>query len=198
MCQLVLPAMRAAGEGTIVNLGSGAGLVAPPLSSAYSMSKYSLEPCRTRYGSRPVASACAPSSSKRRQSRRPSLTPGAPRPEQSPTALRQGHANVLGFARREGERGISQSASRRWSCAPSARLTAPSLQDRKPNRVALVTRRALGDAPGTRPWPASTSRIEPRSDRVSSGRRGGRQSGPSLERSAPARGCGGRWYPRRK
>ncbi len=43
LCQLVLPGMRVAGGGTIVNLGSGAGLVAPPLSSAYAMSKYALE-----------------------------------------------------------------------------------------------------------------------------------------------------------
>jgi len=43
LCQLVLPGMRANGRGTIVNLGSGAGLVTPPLSSAYAMSKYALE-----------------------------------------------------------------------------------------------------------------------------------------------------------
>jgi NAD(P)-dependent dehydrogenase (short-subunit alcohol dehydrogenase family) len=43
MCQLVLPNMRAQGYGTIVNVGSAAGLVTPPTSSAYSMTKYSLE-----------------------------------------------------------------------------------------------------------------------------------------------------------
>ena len=43
MCQLVIPAMRDRGRGTIVNLGSAAGLVVPPASSAYSMTKYSLE-----------------------------------------------------------------------------------------------------------------------------------------------------------
>ena len=43
MCQLVLPGMRARGQGTIVNLGSAAGLVVPPASGAYSMTKYALE-----------------------------------------------------------------------------------------------------------------------------------------------------------
>ncbi|MEW2356967.1 SDR family NAD(P)-dependent oxidoreductase [Spirillospora sp. NPDC029432] len=43
MCQLVLPGMRAQGHGTIVNLGSGAGLVAPPASGAYAMTKFALE-----------------------------------------------------------------------------------------------------------------------------------------------------------
>ena len=43
MCQLVLPAMRARHAGTIVNIGSAAGLVTPPASGAYSMTKYALE-----------------------------------------------------------------------------------------------------------------------------------------------------------
>jgi NAD(P)-dependent dehydrogenase (short-subunit alcohol dehydrogenase family) len=43
MCQLVLPGMRARHQGTIVNLGSAAGLVVPPASAAYSMTKYALE-----------------------------------------------------------------------------------------------------------------------------------------------------------
>lgn len=43
MCQLVLPAMRARRGGTIVNIGSAAGLVTPPASGAYSMTKYAVE-----------------------------------------------------------------------------------------------------------------------------------------------------------
>ncbi|MEC3953132.1 SDR family NAD(P)-dependent oxidoreductase [Nocardia sp. CDC153] len=43
LCQLVLPGMREQHGGTIVNLGSAAGLVTPPASAAYSMTKYSLE-----------------------------------------------------------------------------------------------------------------------------------------------------------
>lgn len=43
LCQLVLPGMRAQRHGTIVNIGSAAGLVTPPASSAYSMTKYALE-----------------------------------------------------------------------------------------------------------------------------------------------------------
>jgi NAD(P)-dependent dehydrogenase (short-subunit alcohol dehydrogenase family) len=43
MCQLVLPGMRAQRHGTIVNMGSAAGLIAVPASSAYDMTKWSLE-----------------------------------------------------------------------------------------------------------------------------------------------------------
>jgi NAD(P)-dependent dehydrogenase (short-subunit alcohol dehydrogenase family) len=43
LCQLVLPGMRAQHHGSIVNIGSAAGLVTPPASGAYSMTKYSLE-----------------------------------------------------------------------------------------------------------------------------------------------------------
>jgi NAD(P)-dependent dehydrogenase (short-subunit alcohol dehydrogenase family) len=43
LCQLVLPGMRAQAGGTIVNLGSAGGLMAFPGSSAYDMSKWSLE-----------------------------------------------------------------------------------------------------------------------------------------------------------
>ncbi len=43
MCQLVLPGMRAQRAGTIVNLGSAAGLVTPPTGCPYSMTKYAVE-----------------------------------------------------------------------------------------------------------------------------------------------------------
>ena len=43
LCQLVLSGMRARGGGTIVNLGSAGGLMAFPGSSAYDMTKWSLE-----------------------------------------------------------------------------------------------------------------------------------------------------------
>ncbi|GAB2972006.1 oxidoreductase [Streptomyces pseudoechinosporeus] len=43
LCQLVLPGMRAQHAGTIVNLGSAAGLITPPASTAYSMTKHALE-----------------------------------------------------------------------------------------------------------------------------------------------------------
>lgn len=43
LCQLALPGMRARGSGTIVNLGSAGGLMAFPGSSAYDMTKWSLE-----------------------------------------------------------------------------------------------------------------------------------------------------------
>ena len=43
MCQLVLPAMRAQRSGTIINIGSAAGLVTPPTGCPYAMTKYALE-----------------------------------------------------------------------------------------------------------------------------------------------------------
>jgi NAD(P)-dependent dehydrogenase (short-subunit alcohol dehydrogenase family) len=43
LCQLVLPRMRNQRHGTIVNLGSVAGLLTPPGGSVYSMTKYGLE-----------------------------------------------------------------------------------------------------------------------------------------------------------
>ena len=43
LCQLVLPGMRAQRFGTIVNVGSAGGLMSMPASSAYDMTKWSLE-----------------------------------------------------------------------------------------------------------------------------------------------------------
>ena len=43
MCQLVLPSMRTQRAGTIVNIGSAAGLVTPPTGCPYAMTKYALE-----------------------------------------------------------------------------------------------------------------------------------------------------------
>jgi NAD(P)-dependent dehydrogenase (short-subunit alcohol dehydrogenase family) len=43
MCQLVLPGMRAQHAGTIVNIGSAAGLMGVPGSAAYAMTKWSVE-----------------------------------------------------------------------------------------------------------------------------------------------------------
>lgn len=108
MCQLVLPEMRAAGRGTIVNLGSGAGLVTPPLSSAYAMSKYSLEVISdalrfetARFGVRTIlvqASAINSSFTDTLERAVPSQSPESP--------YRTVTRNVLRFARNEGDRGI--------------------------------------------------------------------------------------------
>ncbi|MQY30898.1 SDR family NAD(P)-dependent oxidoreductase [Nocardia aurantia] len=43
LCRLVLPGMRAQRAGLVVNVGSAAGLVTPPLGCPYSMTKYALE-----------------------------------------------------------------------------------------------------------------------------------------------------------
>jgi NAD(P)-dependent dehydrogenase (short-subunit alcohol dehydrogenase family) len=43
MCQLAIPAMRAHGGGTVINIGSAAGLIGPTGATAYSMTKWALE-----------------------------------------------------------------------------------------------------------------------------------------------------------
>jgi NAD(P)-dependent dehydrogenase (short-subunit alcohol dehydrogenase family) len=43
MCQLVLPKMRAKSRGTIINIGSAAGLMGVPATGTYAMSKWSVE-----------------------------------------------------------------------------------------------------------------------------------------------------------
>jgi NAD(P)-dependent dehydrogenase (short-subunit alcohol dehydrogenase family) len=108
LCQLVLPGMREAGGGTIVNLGSGAGLVTPPLSSAYAMSKYALESFSdslrfetARFGIRTIlieASAISTSFTDTLERALP------PQPDDSP--YRVVTQNVMRFARNEGDHGI--------------------------------------------------------------------------------------------
>jgi NAD(P)-dependent dehydrogenase (short-subunit alcohol dehydrogenase family) len=158
MCQLVLPAMRAAGEGTIVNLGSGAGLVAPPLSSAYSMSKYSLEALSDslrfetrRFGVRTVliqASAVKTSFTDTLERLTPEQSPDGPYAKVT--------ANVLGFARREGERGISpERVAQVVLRAVRSPHPHPRYKIGSQTRVALVARRALGD----RAWDATMARL---------------------------------------
>jgi NAD(P)-dependent dehydrogenase (short-subunit alcohol dehydrogenase family) len=109
LCQLVLPGMRAAGSGAIVNLGSGAGLVTPPLSSAYAMSKYALEAFSdslrfetTRFGIRTIlieASAVNSSFTDTLERFLPSQCEDSP--------YRVVTQNVLRFARNERDNGIS-------------------------------------------------------------------------------------------
>lgn len=43
LCQLAIPAMRAQAGGTIINIGSAAGLIGPAGATAYSMTKWALE-----------------------------------------------------------------------------------------------------------------------------------------------------------
>jgi NAD(P)-dependent dehydrogenase (short-subunit alcohol dehydrogenase family) len=148
LCQLVLPGMREAGRGTIVNLGSGAGLVAPPLSSAYAMSKYALEAFSdslrfetARFGVRTIlieASAINTSFTDVLESVLPSQTDDSP--------YRVVMQNVMRFARNEGNNGIppervADTILRALvSSRPHARYKVGSQA-----RVAPLARRALGD-----------------------------------------------------
>jgi NAD(P)-dependent dehydrogenase (short-subunit alcohol dehydrogenase family) len=158
MCQLVLPGMRAAGRGTIVNLGSGAGLVAPPLSSAYAMSKYSLEALSDalrfetrRFGVRTVlvqASAVRTSFTDTLERLVPEPVPDSPYTTVT--------ATVLDFARREGDNGIAAARVARTivravrSARPRARYKVGSQ-----SRIGPLTRRVLGD----RVWDAALARL---------------------------------------
>jgi NAD(P)-dependent dehydrogenase (short-subunit alcohol dehydrogenase family) len=158
MCQLVLPGMRAAGEGTVINLGSGAGLVTPPLSSAYAMSKYSLEALSDalrfetrRFGVRTVliqASAVKSSFTDTLVRRTPVPSPNSP----YATAT----ANVLGFARRESAKAAPPERV--------ARVILRAAQSRNPRarykigsqtRITPAVRHLLGD----RMWDAVMARL---------------------------------------
>jgi NAD(P)-dependent dehydrogenase (short-subunit alcohol dehydrogenase family) len=108
LCQLVLPGMRAAGSGTIVNLGSGAGLVTPPLSSAYAMSKYSLEALSdslrfetTRFGIRTILIEASAINSCFTDTLERMLPP-----TNYDSPYRVVTQNVMRFARNEGDNGI--------------------------------------------------------------------------------------------
>ena len=148
MCQLVLPEMRRDGAGTIVNLGSGAGLVAPPLSSAYAMSKYALEAFSdslrfetARFGIRTiliVASAINTSFTDTLERVLPPQTDDSP--------YRVVTRNVMRFARNEGDSGIPPErvadtiVRAVLSSRPRARYRVGSQA-----RLAPFARRALGD-----------------------------------------------------
>jgi NAD(P)-dependent dehydrogenase (short-subunit alcohol dehydrogenase family) len=158
MCQLVLPRMRAAGGGTIVNLGSGAGLVTPPLSSAYAMSKYALEALSDslrfetrRFGIRTVlieASAVNTSFTDTLESLMPAHAPDSPYETVT--------TNVLSFARREAGNGIPPERVAQvivravQSQHPKARYKVGSQ-----SRIAPLARRALGD----RAWDKVMARL---------------------------------------
>jgi NAD(P)-dependent dehydrogenase (short-subunit alcohol dehydrogenase family) len=159
MCQLVIPEMRSKRSGTIVNLGSGAGLVTPPLSSAYAMSKYSLEALSDslRFELRPFGirtiliepAAINTGFTDTLESVMPRLAGG---PYGAVTS------NVLGFARREGESGIAAEAVARvivnavGSQSPRARYKVGSQA-----RVAPLVRRLVGD----RLWDLIMARLVP-------------------------------------
>lgn len=158
LCQLVLPGMRSAGGGTIVNLGSGAGIVTPPLSSAYAMSKYSLEAFSdslrfetSRFGIRTIliqASAIKSSFTDALERALP------PQPVESP--YRAVTQNVLRFARNEGDNGVAPErvadtiVESVVSPRPRARYKVGSQA-----RIGPFARRVLGD----RLWDLFMSRI---------------------------------------
>lgn len=158
LCQLVLPGMREAGGGVIVNLGSGAGLVTPPLSSAYAMSKYALEALSdslrfetARFGIRTIlieASAIRSSFTDRLERALP------PQTDDSPYRLLS--QNVMRFARTEGDNGIppERVADTIVNAVLSSRPRARYKVGSQP-RVAPLARHALGD----RLWDSVMARL---------------------------------------
>lgn len=158
LCQLVLPGMRAAGAGTIVNIGSGAGLVAPPLSSAYAMSKYALEALSdslrfetARFGIRTVlieASAIRSSFTNALEGALPAQADDSP--------YRVVARNVVRFARNEGDNGIppEKVANTIVKAARSARPRA-RYKVGSQARISPLARRVLGD----RLWDIAMARL---------------------------------------
>jgi NAD(P)-dependent dehydrogenase (short-subunit alcohol dehydrogenase family) len=164
LCQLVLPGMRAQRSGTIVNLGSAAGLVTPPLSGAYAMTKYALEALSDalRYEVAPFGVRVV------------LLEPGAVRtgftsalttavPDfgaATPTPYRTLTGNALALAEREG------TGNRGLDPEQVARLVVRAVTADRPRarypigaqaRVAPTIRRLLGD----RAWDAVLRRVCP-------------------------------------
>ncbi|MGN6126141.1 MAG: SDR family NAD(P)-dependent oxidoreductase [Humibacter sp.] len=158
LCQLVLPGMRAAGGGTIVNLGSGAGLVTPPLSSAYAMSKYSLEALSdslrfetARFGIRTIlieASAINTSFTDVLERVLPAQSEDSP--------YRVVTRNVMRFARNEGDNGIPPEAVAR-TIVQAVRSPRPRARYKVGTQahIAPFARRMLGD----RLWDAAMARL---------------------------------------
>ncbi len=158
LCQLVLPGMRRAGSGTIVNVGSGAGLVVPPLSSAYAMSKYSLEVLSDslrfetrRFGIRTVlieASAIKSSFTDTLEALLPTQREDSP--------YRAVTANVVRFARNEGDNGIPPERVAD-TIVRAARSQSPRARYKVGHqaRIAPLARHTLGD----RLWDAAMERI---------------------------------------
>lgn len=158
LCQLVLPGMRAAGGGTIVNLGSGAGLVTPPLSSAYAMSKYSLEALSdslrfetARFGIRTIlieASAINTSFTDVLERALPAQSEDSP--------YRVVSRNVMRFARNEGDNGIPPEAVAR-TIVKAVRSPRPRARYKVGTQahIAPFARRILGD----RLWDAAMARL---------------------------------------
>ena len=164
LCQLVLPGMRAQRGGTIVNLGSAAGLVTPPASGAYAMTKYALEalsdalryelapfgvrvvllePGAVRTGFTATLTAAAPDS-------------GA----DTPGPYRTLTGNALALAEREGtaDRGLDpEQVARIVVRAITARRPKPRYRIGAQAHTAPTLRRLLGD----RAWDAMLRRVCP-------------------------------------
>jgi len=164
LCQLVLPGMRAQHGGTIVNLGSAAGLVTPPASGAYAMTKYALEALTdalryevARFGVRVVLlqpGAVRTGFTSALTATAPGLGATTPGPYHTLTA------NALALAEREG------TGNRGLDPEQVAHLVVRAITTRRPQtryrigaqaRMAPTVRRLLGD----RAWDAVLRRVCP-------------------------------------
>jgi len=165
LCQLVLPGMRAQRGGTIVNLGSAAGLVTPPASGAYAMTKYALEALSDalRYELAPFGVRVVllePGAV--RTGFTSTLTAAAPGPGTSsgPGPYRTLTSNALALAEREG------TAHRALDPEQVARIVVRAITARRPRaRYRIGTQAHLGPTLrrllGDRAWDAMLRRVCP-------------------------------------
>lgn len=163
MCQLVLPAMRAQRHGTIVNLGSAAGLVTPPTGCPYAMSKYALEALADTLRAEVAAFGV----------RAVLVEPGAVRTQfmsnsarHSPTVDDGPYAGYKASIDRMVERAHREGARSVATADDVAKVIVKAITARRPKtrykvgaqaRVAPVARRLLGD----RGWDAVMRRLVP-------------------------------------
>ncbi|GAA5059181.1 NAD(P)-dependent dehydrogenase (short-subunit alcohol dehydrogenase family) [Thermocatellispora tengchongensis] len=169
MCQLVLPGMRAQRHGTIVNLGSAAGLVTPPMGVPYTMTKYALESLSDAlrlevapFGIRTVL--IEPGAVRTRFMANSELDTGGHGPY---AVLKKNIAAMVERAHREGARSV-------LTAEDVAKVIVAAIRARRPKaryrigaqaRLAPVVRRLAGD----RGWDAAMRRVVPfRIDRPAS------------------------------
>ncbi|MGP3937623.1 SDR family NAD(P)-dependent oxidoreductase [Nonomuraea sp. KM88] len=164
MCQLVLPGMRGQRSGTIVNVGSAAGLVTPPTGCPYAMTKYALESFSDAL--RPEVAPFGISVAL--------IEPGAVRTEFTASSERnipltggegpykefkQSVARMIERAHRDGARGVlsAQDVAKVIAKAVAARHPKPRYKIGPQARLAPLARRLAGD----RGWDAFMRRMVP-------------------------------------
>ncbi|GAB0103228.1 oxidoreductase [Nocardia sp. JMUB6875] len=164
LTRLVLPAMRGHGGGRIITLGSAAGLVAPPASAAYSMTKYALEAlCDSlrlevhHFGVRAVL--IEPGAVRTRFIETGQRGLPQPNSDHAYDHLRSNLGTLIERTHRDGARGIltSETVARVVARAALARNPKPRYKIGAQARIMPIARRLLGD----RLWDRAMHRLVP-------------------------------------